>query len=548
MFGHDTRRTGRSPFRGPSTYTPGSPRNYAYTAAAARIINMQPTVTDRGVYFGSWGINREPAPMSYESRVKSDGHVYGLFLDPRGSDAAQEIFAPFDPFVLAACYRHPGRARTSGPGGIDEDWCGAADPSLLVTYYNGTIEGTALVDPIDGTLYVGRGEGNLFAIDPDTGALRWTFRSFDPADRTDPEGGGEVVGGAVMDPRGRIYFVTWGIPWPGSATEPAYETHAVYAVDRSGALLWRWPSTDSHAEAPFLAAPALSPDGRTLYVGTYYSTTTEGALLALDLDAADGAADEARLRWRLPLVNGARMGSPRVWVRHVSVGADGVIYVGALEAGFAKAVPAVLAVRDEGSAGVVSWLVEPQGFPVSDGDSIAGLALWEEGGAVTRVYASTTQLRTAILGRQTGRLYELDPATGATRATFDPSALVAPQLGGLTSPTLGDDGIVYVGVRGTSDGLARPDAPSSQWRPGAVFALRRDASSGFDVVWSMPLPGENIDWAHAAIGADGALYFGSSAMTPTENSVSLGGGLLPVFFGPDEVPPFESPHFYRVIE
>lgn len=39
-------------------------------------------------------------------------------------------------------------------------------------------------------LYVGRGDGKLYAIDENTGEIRWRYVTFNPDDPGDPDGGG----------------------------------------------------------------------------------------------------------------------------------------------------------------------------------------------------------------------------------------------------------------------------------------------------------------------------------------------------------------------
>lgn len=502
MFGQNPRRTGRSPFVGPRTAADVGGRGFVYRAAGGRVINMQPTVTSDAVYFGTWGVLRRGGPgQPSEEWNKSDGRFYGLHLVARPE--GQERFAPFDPAHVPYCYRYAPHPRVGQDAG-----CGP-DRELHLSWYNGTIEGTAAVDPETGSLVVGVGDGRVFAVDPG-GAIRWTFRTFDPTDPDDPEGGGEVVGGPVIGPGRQIYFATWGLPWPSTDERPGYETHAVYALSPDGELRWRLPRDEPHLHGPMLAAPASSPDGRRLYVATWFSAAPGAPrLVAVDLTAPPEASDDERIAWELELVDEGRDGA-LVWARHLTVGADGTIFVGGAEAAGSGAAAAVAAVRDLGDRGELAWspaFVTPHGYPDSDGFVVAGIAAWEVDGRVERIYASTTHPRGATLTDEVAALFALDPRTGAVTATFEPGALDEPVVGGLTSPTLGDDGTIYVGVRGRHD-LLLPPGPASAWRDGAMFALRAEGD-GFEVLFRVPVDGV-IDWAHPAIGANGGLYFGSS--------------------------------------
>jgi outer membrane protein assembly factor BamB len=501
MFGHDPRRTGRSPFQGPLTSTATSARNWRHSAAAQASINMQPVVTAEGVFFGGWGLKRQAAGAPAHDWTKFDGAWLGLHLDARG--AAQALWPPFDPGPTHGCYLFAGRPRTT----MDSRSCGAAGEYHL-SWFNGTIEGTPAVDPDTGVQYVGRGDGVLHAIDPVKGNVLWRFATFNPEAPADPEGGGEIPGGPLVGPGKIIYFATWGLPWPGQPPgQPAYETHAVYAVDAAGKLVWRYPSAQARLENGVLAAPALSPDGRTLYVATWHSSApSPGRLFALDLTAAAGVSDTARLRWSLDLRNPDRPLHPVAWARHLSVGADGTIYVGGFETGN-LGTPIVAAIEDRGTSAQIAWWVEPQGYPSSGGQMVQGLALWEEGGATTRVLASTGHLRD--LNGQRGTLFWLDAATGATLASFDPATLPDAGFGGMTPPILGNDGTAYVGIRGRHDLLLAPSAPTSQWRNGHLYAVRLENGAP-KVLFDHAVDGL-LDWAAPAIGANGALYFGSTA-------------------------------------
>ena len=53
--------------------------------------------------------------------------------------------------------------RTRRP--IDKLWM-EKETDYFVSYYNGTVEGVTCIDPSDGTHYVGRGDGKLYAINP----------------------------------------------------------------------------------------------------------------------------------------------------------------------------------------------------------------------------------------------------------------------------------------------------------------------------------------------------------------------------------------------
>lgn len=529
MFAQNARRIGQSPFDGPSSATPSGARNWSYSAIGAAVLNIQAVVSAGGVYFGGWGVLRRDTNLTPDQWDKLDGRFYGLHLEARGSDAAQELFAPQLPALTHTGYLYAGRTKQAR----DEFWCGAGN-DYLVSYYNGTIEGTPVIDPDDGTLYVGRGDGKLFAIDPATGTNRWVFTTFNPELPDDPDGGGEIIGGPLMGAGKIIYFGTAGLPLPSTATDPLYETSAVYAVTATGGLHWRYPSATARLENWIMAPPALSADGRTLYVGTFAGDTSQpGRLIALDLTQPADASDEARLKWSLELRNSGQLFAPHLYVRSISVGADGIIYVGAAEAQFLGLSPAVVAVADRGTRGEFHWggVVEPQGYPAVGGQFTAGIALRETNGNVDLLYASTSHLRNA--NGVGGALFAMRPSDGAVLHSFDPAAATPPAIGGLTAPTIGANGLVYVGVRGK-----HPNGPDAGVN-GRVLALSYSVSDGFALLWNYEAEGQ-LDWVPPAIGANGAIYFGTSAAhNPIEQTF---------WYGPNDTPANRSPLFYAIFE
>ena len=527
MFGHDVRRTSRSQFNGPTTATPGTPGNWVYTATGGAAINMQAVVTDAGVYFGTWGVLRREAGQTPDQWDKSDGRWYGLKTDAAAADGVSELFPPVRPALTPAGYLKAGRTKLAR----DVFWCGAGN-EFIVSFYNGTIEGTPCVDPIDGTQYVGRGDGRLFAIDPATGAAKWSFQTYNPQDPTDPDGGGEIVGGPLVGPGNMVYFGTFGVPWPGSIGDPGYESNAVYAVSTSGQLAWRYPGAEKSLSNWLLAPPALSPDGRTLYLATFAGdTAAAGELLALDLTQPAGATDAQRLRWKLTLKNTSRLFSPNVWVRAIAVGVDGRIFCAGAESHLLGLTPVFFAVTDRGNRGELAWggkFVEPNGYPSTAGQFVAGLALKESGNTVERLYCSTTHLRAG--NGFGGLLFAVNPANGAIQATFDPATRPTPGIGGMTAPSVDGAGRVYVGIRG-----AHPTLFTSAVN-GRMYGLT-DNGASFGVLWDFEVAGQ-LDWVPPAIGADGAVYFGSTdAFTP--------GGEIN-WYSSAETPANRSPKFYRI--
>ncbi|MBI3963322.1 MAG: PQQ-like beta-propeller repeat protein, partial [Deinococcus sp.] len=334
--------------------------------------------------------------------------------------------------------------------------------------------------------------------------------------------------------RGKIlYFGTTGTPWPSQPNDPAYETHAVYAIDTAGNLIWRYPSQLARLDNFIMSPPALSPDGKTLYLGTLAGDTSEpGKLIALDLTQPPGASDGERLKWELELRNPDRPLHPAIWFRLLAVGLDGRIYIAGAQAQLLGAAPVLLAVEDQGDQGAFVWdpaVVEPQGYPSNTGQFAGGLALWEHGGQVERIYFTTTHQRTA--NGVGGALFAIDPDDGSVLDEFDPAMLPSPGIGGMTAPTIGSNGTVYVGIRGKHPTAIMPAVN------GHMYAVTFTPGTGFAVLWDFEVAGQ-LDWVPPAIGANGGLYFGSSdAFQPL---------FIIQYFDLSEIPPNTSPRFYAI--
>lgn len=529
MYGQNPRRTNVSPFTGPQSYTAASPRNWVYRADGGTVINMQAIADAAGVYIGSWGALRRTDTDTPDLWNKFDGRWYGLHWDNRG--ASQERFAPLEPAFHPTGYLYASRPK------LDRDvaWCGA-DNDFHVSFYNGTIEGTPVIDPRTGWHWLGRGDGRLFAITPDTGEVKHTFVTFNPQLPDDPDGGGEIVGGPVMAPDGLIYFGTFAAPWPGTPTDPAYETNAVYAVNNNGVLVWRYPSQDATLENILAAPPALSPDGKTLYVGTFAGDSTQpGRVIALDLTQPPTATDAERTRWSFELFNTALPSDPTVWVRHLAVGLDGTIFVGGAQAEIGGATTVVTALTPAGAHAWTPAVRELHPGDLDAGDWTGGMALEESGGATQRVYVTATHHNSIIRNGDGAKLYVLDAATGAIEGTFSPNDLATPAFGGLNGPTLDASGTCFVGTRGLHH-HADPNA----FVDGTMFGIRFNPQTGlFTELWRAPVEG-NMDWAHPIVGAQGGLYFGSSDRMPLL--------LFNNWFGFGDPTPNRNPAFYGLFE
>lgn len=137
----------------------------------------------------------------------------------------------------------------------------------------------------DGTVYIGSGGGKFFALNPDN-TLKWSY----PAD-------GAIYSSAAIDASGNVYFGT--------------TSNTFYSLTSTGALRWQYKG----ATNSITSSPALSPDGKTAYFGSY-----DTYLHAVN--TADGT-----LKWKFPFdpaLGQVRASSPAVDSR-------GIVYIGSYD-------------------------------------------------------------------------------------------------------------------------------------------------------------------------------------------------------------------------
>ncbi len=200
---------------------------------------------------------------------------------------------------------------------------------------NGIISSPA-IGP-DGTIYVGSGDGFLYAID--NGTLKWKF-----------ETNNSIISSTAIGPDGTIYVGSYDhylyaiidngtngvLKWScktGGAIEssPAIgpdgtiyvgsEDNYLYAINPDGTLKWSY-KTGGYV----LSSPAIGPDG-TIYVGS-----EDNYLYAINPGGT--------LKWKYKTGN---------WVdSSPAIGSDGTIYVGSYDDNLS-------AIIDNGTKGVLKW-------------------------------------------------------------------------------------------------------------------------------------------------------------------------------------------------
>jgi outer membrane protein assembly factor BamB len=254
---------------------------------------------------------------------------------------------------------------------------------------------------VDGTVYIGSYDHNVYALDGATGTKKWSFTT-----------GDWVISSPAIGSNGLVYVSSWD--------------HSLYALDgASGALKWSYAMTD-RSESP----PAIGPDG-TVYVGCddgnlyavagstgdlIWSFKTGGKIRASPAIGKNGSIYFGSADHNLYAVNGLTgklnwsfEAGDAVWPAS-AIGADGTVYVGSND---------YKEYALDGATGSMKWSFATNGFVLSSA------AIGQDG--------------TVYFGSQGNNLYAVNGASGVLKWVFNTSNSVQ------SSPTLGSDGTVYVG-------------------------------------------------------------------------------------------------------
>lgn len=200
----------------------------------------------------SWGVMRSHGSESPSDWTKYDGQVTAV------THAGDVLWTSQLP-----------AARYCSGGGESQMGCPGS-----VAYMGGTIDAKPVFSHDESTVYLGRGDGSLYALDSYTGVIQWTFQTHDPARIDTAEAGGEITGAPALLDDGTVVFAT-------AAVGPR-STNAVYRVASDGTMMWRSPQRGSTPN-PYWSGPVLSLDGDRVYLAGGQSDKP-GSVVAIDID------------------------------------------------------------------------------------------------------------------------------------------------------------------------------------------------------------------------------------------------------------------------
>ena len=344
-------------------------------------------------------------------------------------------------------------------------------------------------------VYVGSGDGFLYALDRATGDLRWRWDAGSPVASSPAVGEGLVFFGArdgryhALDAatgRPKWHVATGAdvpFPWGHESgdiylSSPAYTNGVVvfgsgdghvYAVDaRTGKVRWR-----ADAGGRVRSSPAIAD-------GSVYAGSADGRVYAYDLSSG-------RTRWRFETegvrLESRKFGFDRRTVQSSPAVAGGLVFVGARD-GFLYAIDAATGAERWRFDHKVSWVntspAVAEGVVYagsSDGqfvqavDAATGKELWRTKTSLT--WSSPAVTRDVVYaGDGAGRLDALDRRTGALLWTFRTGSQV------YSSPTPSGDLVFF----GSTDG--------------GVYAVRATAAQSVDRVVFFDSAYSKAAWAN----------------------------------------------------
>jgi outer membrane protein assembly factor BamB len=326
------------------------------------------------------------------------------------------------------------------------------DQNGMVRWASGTggiVSGSAVVG-IDGRVYTGWSDGNVYALTPD-GAVSWLYESDGSMASSSP---------AVLDD-GTVYI-------------PSID-NSFFAINDGGTL--KWKHTGSYAVVE--SSPTIAPDG-TVYFGDHGDTTVpignNGVFFALNPDGT--------LKWSQILET--------TIYASAAISLDSIIYI-------SSATGELHAYETEGGGqwmnnmGLLASVQHSSVAIGTDGTLYLGgpensLSALNPGGATQWVYAPTGQITGTPALATDGTIY-VSGMDGVLRALNQDGTLAWSYSAGdaiYSSPAVDGAGCIYFG----------------SWDH-SLYALHPDGT----LAWSYTTGGDI--WTSPTIGLDGTIYIGS---------------------------------------
>jgi len=333
--------------------------------------------------------------------------------------------------------QHTGRSPFTGPATATKKWA----------FNCGEIQFSSPAIGLDGTIYIGCYNHNLFAMNPD-GSEKWAFAT-----------GGQIDSSPALGTDGTVYI--------GSSD------HSLYALNPDGTKKWSFITSEQ-----IIASPVIGTDG-IIYTGSIdgifraikndgtqkWTYTTGGPIWGCPAIAADGTiyfGSDRKLyalnpngtnKWSYQ-TNGMILSAP-------AIGSDGTVYVGSLDGNLYALDP----------NGTKKW-VFASGFSASGGSLTSSPAIGVDG----TIYIGS------LVDHYDGNDYHLYAVNqNGTKKWIFTAGDTLP-----SSPALDANGTIYIGSRDGNFYAINPDG-TKKWGFGTK-----------SYIYSSP-----------AIGPDGTIYVGS---------------------------------------
>ena len=334
----------------------------------------------------------------------------------------------------------------------------------------------------DGTIYIGGGDGKVYALDGATGAKKWDFKI----------GSSAIYSSPAIGLDGTVY-ISGAVGAIGSKV-------SVFALDgATGAKKWEFVTdfaNGSYGSDTVSATPAIGTDG-TVYVG--------GGNKVFALDGMTGAK-----KWQFVSAGMITFSSP-------AIGVDGTIYIGdtthdftTTNADFSSGT--VYAI--DSTTGAKKWEFDTGGSYISSSPAV---------GADGTVYVIGIDNNKS---GQEGTIFALIGATGAKKWQF--SMGYTSNNPSVPSPAIGSDGVVYVTSQNTVYAL-NGTTGVKKWEFAGFYFGTPSPAVGFDgtVYVAGALPPSSNSTGGAVYALDGATgnrkwVFTDSLLAPLASSPAIG--------------------------